>query len=321
MFDLLTIGDAILDTFFVLDKANVRYKKHRPKELCLNYGDKISIDEVHESIGGNAANVAVGARKMGLKTAILGNIGADLLGERILKELSKAKVDCSYLTIVKKKQSRQSIVLQFQSERTILSHPSEITMKINKIPKSKWIYFTSIGKGCTSVQKKLISHKKKNPEIKIALNPGTYQLTHQKEQLNTFYPHVNILFVNKEEAQKITNSKANIKTLLKKLHLKGIHLVVITDGTEGSYASDGKETLFLKPYPIKAKARTGAGDAYASGFLSSYIKKENLAEAMLSGSANASGVIQEVGAQKGLLNKSQKQKLINKYKNNKPKNY
>ena len=93
----------------------------------------------------------------------------------------------------------------------------------------------------------------------------------------------------------------------------GIKTVVITDGENGSYAANSAERYRLPAFDVKIISKTGAGDAYASGFLSAIANKKSLVEAMQWGTANSSGVIRQIGAQTGLLNKNKIEKMISKF--------
>lgn len=316
MFDLITIGDPTLDTFIIIDEEAAKLQcnlKHEECLLCLNYADKIPFEKTGQSVGGNAANLAVGCKKLGLKTALVAEIGDDINGQIIEEELETAKVNTDYLETIKDKQTRYSIVLNYKSERTILSYHSKHNYKLNKLPASKWIYYTSLGEGFEKIQNKLVKHLNKNPQTKIIFNPGSYQIKHGLTEIKKLFPRTDLLFVNKEEAQKITKTKKTIPELFKILYKTGIKKIVITDGRNGSYAYDGKKIFFMRPYPIKPIARTGAGDAYASGFLSALFFGYDLSTALKWGSANGAAVTQKIGAEKGLLNQTGIKKILTRY--------
>ncbi|PIR75304.1 MAG: hypothetical protein CO030_01980 [Candidatus Magasanikbacteria bacterium CG_4_9_14_0_2_um_filter_42_11] len=306
MFDLITIGDSLVDIFFVIDEGNTGCTLDKnQKKLCFNYAEKMSIEQSTHSVGGNAANVAVGAKKTGLHTAIVTELGDDINGQVVLDALQKAEIDLSLIKIHKNKETRYSVVLNYASERTILSYHAERKYALPTLPDTKWIYYTSLGKHFDILQKQLVSYLKKNPDVRLAMNPGSYQFSHGLETIQQLLSQVSVLIVNKEEAAKLANktTRSSIPSLLKTLLTKGPHTVVITDGTRGSYAAQGKEQYMMPPYPIKAEAKTGAGDAYTSGFLSAIIHGKDVKEAMMWGTANAGGVIQKFGAQEGLLSK------------------
>ena len=320
MFDLITIGDCTFDTFIIIDDKDASCKLDRKKrELCFNYADKICLTNIDQSVGGNAANLAVGVRKLGLKTAIVTELGDDINGVVIRHELEAAGVDTNLVKTHKKKETRFSIVLNYQSERTILSYHAKRGYTFPKIPNTTWLYYTSLGKTFEGIQKKLEVYLKKNPDVKLAMNPGSYQMKKGLAHMRRMLAYTDVLFVNKEEAQKIAGKNVDIPKLFPLLHKKGAKTVVITDSTNGSFASDGAEQWFMKPYPIKPIARTGAGDSYASGFLGATIYGKNIPTAMQWGTANAGGVIQKVGAHKGLCTKRGVETLVKKYPKNKPK--
>ena len=85
----------------------------------------------------------------------------------------------------------------------------------------------------------------------------------------------------------------------------GPKIVVLTDGIRGSYAYDGMEFLFMPIYPDPKPPyeRTGAGDAFSSTVVSAIILGKTLSEALAWGSINAMSVVQEIGAQRGLLSR------------------
>lgn len=306
MFDLITIGDSLVDIFFVLDEHTRGCTLDKTKKkICFDYAEKMSIDQSTHAVGGNAANVAVGAKKLGLKTAIVTQIGDDINGQVVLDALQHAGVDLSLVQIEKNKETRYSVVLNYQSERTILSYHTNRVYTLPHLPETAWIYYTSLGKHFEKLQTKLVAHLKKHPNTRLAMNPGSYQFAHGLTAIQDMLPWVDTLIVNKEEAQKLLGitKKTRVPALLKALASHGPHTIVITDSTHGSYGWQEGNIFHMASFPIVAKARTGAGDAYTSGFLSATMLGTSLEEAMIWGTANAGGVVQEFGAQKGLCSK------------------
>src|SRR3989344_4086513 len=98
MFDLISIGDPAVDNFFKIHDAQVEVEKDG-KELCLRYGDKLPVEEYSLSLGGNTANNAVEAARLGLKTAAYLNIGSHLLGKFTLEKLKEEGVDSRYVVV------------------------------------------------------------------------------------------------------------------------------------------------------------------------------------------------------------------------------
>ncbi len=319
-FDLITVGDCTIDTFLVIDDDSLSCSLDQlATKLCLNYADKICVMHTAQSVGGNAANVSVGAKRIGLKTTIITELGDDINGHVVYGELERSKVNTDYIKILKSHVTRYSIVLNYKSERTIFSSHVKRNYSLPTLPDTKWIYYTSMGKSFDKVQTKLLKYLKKNPNVKLAHNPGSYQIKEGLKYIKKILPYVDLLIVNKEEGIKFVGEKKSISEIINSLHAIGPQVVVLTDGTRGSYASNGVNIYFMKPYNIKAKAKTGAGDAYTSGFISAMVKGKDIPTAMMWGTANASGVIQEFGAQKGLLTLGKIKAIVLKHHKNKPK--
>ncbi len=320
MYDLVTIGDSTIDMFLLINEATLNCDvKTNECKLCFTYAEKIPIDGAIQSIGGNAANVAAGGAKLGLRTAIMTEVGDDINGLLIAEDLKQIGVDTSHIHTRKGTETRYSVVLNYKSERTILSYHTPHTYQRPHIPETTALYYTSLGKTFERIQNSVLAYKKKHPHTLLACNPGSYQLGEGLRQIRNIIPFVDILFVNKQEAEKITDTHADIQKLTDQLHAMGVRIVAITDGSQGSYVSDGSARYHMPRYPVKTISRTGAGDAYATGFIAARLMGCTIPEAMRWGSANAASVVGQFGGQTGLLSKKQINSLLKKHSSIKPK--
>ena len=305
MLDIISIGDAALDTFLKLQDAFVTHIKDKKiNQLCVNFGDKIPVKALHQTVAGNALNNAVGSARLGMKAGFYSVVGNDETGERIIKRMKREGVTTKYLHVQKGSSTNYSVVLNFQGNRTILqySHPRVYSLPKDLEP-TRWIYYTAVGKKHTALERQIVKYACKN-HAKIAFNPGTTHLKEGVGKMKDILRHTEIIFVNKEEAELMVGDSANIPTLLYRLHELGPHLAVITDGKNGAYASNSVNTYYLPVFPAKVVEVTGAGDAFATGFLAGLFYGLSVPEAMLWGTANSTGVIGKVGPQEGLLTKA-----------------
>lgn len=320
MFDVIALGDATFDTFVVIDDDCPQCRVDpKTNQLCINYADKVTVKKIDQSIGGNATNLAVGVSRLGLTASLVSTLGDDLNGIAIQHELEQAGVDTQFVTLQKHKETRFAIVLNYRSERTILSYHAERRYRFPKLPDASWLYFTSHGKGFESIQKALLTYKKKHPATRLAVNPGSYQMRYGIKNMRALLPHTDVLFVNREEAQKLVGGRLNTKACLSALRKRGVTTVCITDGLRGSYAADASGVYSMGSYPVTPLAKTGAGDAFASGCLAALHLGHPLPVVLQWGTANASGVIQKVGAQHGLLTRKGITKTIQRYAHITPK--
>ena len=145
-----------------------------------------------------------------------------------------------------------------------------------------------------------------NQEVKLAFQPGTFQINLGPEKLKGIYDRTEVFFCNVSEAEKILkleNAKSDIKDLLDGIHKLGPKIAVITDGPKGAYTSDGTMTWFMPPYPDPQPPfeRTGAGDAFASTMTAALALGKSIPEALTWAPINSMSVVQKIGAQAGLL--------------------
>ena len=94
----------------------------------------------------------------------------------------------------------------------------------------------------------------------------------------------------------------------------GPKTVIVTDGPNGAYAYDGTNAFFMPPYPDPKPPveRTGAGDAFASTLAVALALGKTLEEALIWAPINSASVVQDIGAQRGLLTQKQLQEWLAK---------
>jgi ribokinase len=304
--DLISIGDASLDVFITPSESETLCEVDEKKcYVCFSYGEKIPVKEMEFSVGGNAANNAVGTRRLGVNVGVVLTLGEDDIGSEIIKKLEAEGVDTTYVFQQPATTSNYSTIINYLGERTIFTYKSPKSYQFPvKLPSTPWVYLTSMGETFKPFYNHLISWLKINPQIQLVYNPGSRQFRVPLEEIIDMIKITHTLFVNREEAEKLANfagSTGKEKDLLDKLVQMGVKNPVITDGNNGSFVFDGKKYLKAGILPIDAYERTGAGDAFGSGCLSALIKGKGFDEALIWGTVNSASVIGYTGSQRGLL--------------------
>lgn len=316
--DFLAVGDVVTDAFIELVDAWIEIDNpDKSKELCMHFGDKLPYKEVVviPSVG-NSPNAAVSAQRLGLKSALVTNLGDDQFGIDQLEAIKEQGVISDFVTVHQGQKSNYHYVLRFGPERTILVKHTEWRYKFPEIfPYPKFIYLSSLASNSLPYHYEIVEYLKKYPDTKLAFQPGTFQIKLGKEKLKNLYELSYLFFCNKEEAQIILETKeSDIKTLLKMMRDIGPKIPVITDGPKGAYTYDGTKFLFTPMYPDSKPPvdRTGAGDAFSSTFTSALALGKKIEEALAWGPVNSMNVVQYIGAQKGLLRKDELEELLSK---------
>ena len=269
MLDFVCVGDATRDLFLFPEGLEIKDYK-----LELEYGAKIPVSDIAWSLGGNAANVAVGLSKLGINTSLATIFGDDERGVWIKRELLKNNVNLDCSKTDPKRQSNLSTIIVINGERTILSYHCPTGEKIDSLPQASWFYLTSY------------AHVdwEKIP-AKLAFNPNMMDLKEGKTE--PIVDRTEVLILNKEEA-----------AVLGRL---GPKITVVTDGPNGATVYANGQTIQKPSVGGKAVEATGAGDAFSSGFLAALFYGNNIETALDWGLRNSGSVIQKIGAIEGLL--------------------
>lgn len=305
MYDVITIGAATRDVFLMSRAFKVLANRDFPGGYaeCVTLGAKIEVDDMVLTTGGGATNAAATFGALGFAPAVITKVGNDEPAHEILADLQRFKVDTGLVIPVKKGRTAYSTLLTTTSgERTVLVYRGvsddfkESDVRLNKL-KTHWFYMTSLA-GNTALALKIAKHAK-SKSVKVAWNPGSLEL--QAGSLQSIIKLIDVLQLNVEEAQKLTGqSSRDPKILCRALACPGV-VALLTDGANGSYAYLDGHLWFARTSGARSVSRTGAGDAFGSGFVAAIMKGMTVEDALRVGTLNAESVVQQFGAKAGIL--------------------
>lgn len=304
---ILSLGSALQDIYLIdhddLEPTAIGEESIFGKILV---GSKVDIDKLSYEVGGGGVNSAISFARHGHEAVLMANIAHDVAGDAILNTLDKEGVDTSYMRYTTTKSTGSSVILldSKKGERTILTYRGASTKFDDFNPedldsiKPDYMYITTMRGDVKTLAKFL--EKAHELGTKVMFNPGVKELENPSEILKLL-KHINILLVNKQEAQELVPGKT-LEELL--YHLKNYcKIIIITDGSMGGIATNGEETYRFGIYEdVKMKDATGAGDAFGSGFLAAIASNKSFRRSLVFASANSTSVVTKVGANKGILN-------------------
>lgn len=301
---IVTIGAAVQDVFLshsdefapVCDNPHECFMK-------LELGAKVDVNNIDFSTGGGATNAAVTFARQGMRTYFMGTVGHDPAGQAVLADLDKEGVDTTLVSYSEKFNTGYSVLLLApDGERTILTYRGASTHYHSKNfdltgLSPDWLYVSSMA-GSMEVLDGVFRYAHSHG-IKVCFNPGKGELK-QSHKLRALLEDTDVLLVNKEEAQQIISGET-VEELARKL-LRFVPTVIVSDGSSGVVATDGKTIVEAGIYEeVNVIDRTGAGDAFGSGFLSQWAQGKTLREAIIYASANSTSVVSKIGAKTGIL--------------------
>jgi ribokinase len=313
-FDILTIGSATQDVFIRSAALEEHHDSNAPDGIaaCFMMGTKMSADELTFSTGGGATNAATTFARWGLKTACLTRLGKDEIGTSVLADLKREKIDTRFIQTDSKLQTAYSVILlSGTGHRAIFTHRGAAqaldrnafpwqhwAKKLAKTRIAKWIYLTSVG-GDMKTLGDIFEHAART-KTRIAWNPGNKELEKGLKQLKRFILQTDILSLNKEEADALGGIKA--------LGDMPRSAFLLTEGGKGATIRSQGKTLFAPALNAKRINTTGAGDGFGSGFVASWVRKEDPRVALADAMLNATSVITHMGAHAGILKHRPNQK-------------
>lgn len=267
-------------------------------------GAKLNVEKTVFATGGGATNAAVTFARQGIDSSFIGRVGRDAAGEAVLRELDHEHVDTKATIYDKSLGTQYSTVLLTETgERTILVYRGSAQAhtahdyKDMSFDGFDWLYVSSFAGAFEALD--MIFERAKSVGVKIAFNPGQGELDNP-DLLRGLLEDVDILILNKDEAQLVVEGTSSEELVRHLLHY--VPVAVVSDGPNGVYASDGKSIIEAGMYEdVKVFDRTGAGDAFGSGFVSYYSQGKSLYNSVVFASANSTSVVTKIGAKEGIL--------------------
>lgn len=316
---VICIGSATRDIFVTLSETKIIDNDDitAKKLMAFEFGAKEYADSFREEVGGSAVNVAAGLIKGEVRPFVFSRTSRGEVGKWILKKISKLKIKKNYMQQRSKEDSETAVII---SDKKNMDHvilrtgdsieQFDLKKAVGKFREKVDLIFVASQKGNWQENWNQIRDFSKNKKAKIAINPSGYQIKNNPRELLQAIADADLIFLNRDEAlELVKNSKGEVRDeislLFKELASKDEQIFVITDGEHGAYVGNNQEIFFLKTLVEQKSDTVGAGDAFASGFLSSFIEDQDMKKALSWGMANSSSVISQVGATKGLLKRKE----------------
>lgn len=309
-YDMISIGDATIDTFLFIHDIEIKKIKGQKKAL-INWGDKLPVDELYRTVAGNAANNAVGSSRLGMKTGFYTVLAHDAGGREISHKMTKEKVSTEYIVFDDKHGTNASTVISFEGERTILVYHEHRNYKLPKFAPSKWLYLTSLGDGFEKIYKDLAKYIDQY-RVKVGFNPGTFQLRKGVAANREMLKRTEVLFLNVEEARSWVGEHDDPEELCRKLLELGPKAVALTDGRKGAYSFSAEGFFYIPEFPGPRIEATGAGDSFGTAYIAALHNGKKHQEALSWGPVNAGSVVLKIGPQEGLLTRKEIESKLKK---------
>jgi len=309
-FDVVSLGDVVTDEFIHLPEGSVRVRDDDDgRWLQIPLGTKLIIeDNSVPATGGSAANAAVAMSRLGLRVGLASYIAHDQIGLDMLSAMRGEDVDTSLIHVDSPSRTVRNFILSFGRERTILVRHADFNYhwkgcRDYEVP--TWLYVNSLGPDALTYQDQLADWLDEFTNVRLAFQPGTFQLEAGTERLARLYARAELLLCSRAAAETIAGPKDH-DDMLGTLLALGAKTVVIFDEGGGAVAANDHERLRIDAYvdPRPPVDLTGAGDAFASTLVAAIVSGLPLRDALRWPVLNAAAASRQFGSQSGLLRRA-----------------
>lgn len=341
--NVLTIGGAMVDTIVTIASDKIEQIKMRNAEssfLLLEEGQKTEAEEIASSGGGGALNSAVATARLGHSTSIIAKIGRDDKADAIRALLGSENVDVSWLAVDETEPTGASVIISSHDRNAAVFtyRGANTRLKAEDLPQEAFagrqlVYVANLSNESADCYP-LVVERAKAAGAKLAVNPGIRQLTARFDDFWKSLKHIDILCVNRAEAQTLmprllrsfgdggaplaVKNGAILPPLAKRglrsggyemtlvkffgaLIDLGVGVIVLTDGANGAFIASGQDLHYRPAQPVVAAATTGAGDAFSATFACYFTATDDATRALTAASINAASVVKHIDTQTGLL--------------------
>ncbi|MEA2071480.1 MAG: carbohydrate kinase family protein [Asgard group archaeon] len=303
-FDIISIGAVLVDMVSLVDDF-----PEKDGEVFVNKFKMLP--------GGAAANVAVLASRLRLKSAFIGKIGKDHFGEYLTEDLQAEGVFIDSMVIKSDKYATGScyVCVNNAGDRIIYAYSGAadtLTLEelpIEEISAAKWVHLSdlrNIGAIEALLESDLDLQFSLSPGALIAQNPSrAYRLVEKASLVVGSQKEITKIFrCDEEEISAVTQTLRENNSAF---------ILVITKGSKGADIFTSQGDFSIPAFDVPVVDTTGAGDAFAAGMLYGLVKGNSPKQSATIGAACASICIQEVGARSGPKNRREVRKFLRKH--------
>jgi sugar/nucleoside kinase (ribokinase family) len=309
-FDVTAIGNAIVDVIAQADDALL--VAHKLPKGAMNLIDAEMAEELYgimgpgkEASGGSAGNTIAGIAMLGGKTAYIGKVAADQLGTIFTHDIRAAGVTYDTKPLVGGLPTARSLIFVTpDAQRTMQTFlgactqlgPEDIDM--DHVSSSKVIYMEGYLWDLPRAKEAMLNAAKKarqhGVKVSLTLSDAFCVARFRDEFLELAEKYVDILFANESEILSLYQT-ADFDDALQQVR-QHCETAALTRSEKGSVVVNGDEVHVIDAVKgVKVVDTTGAGDAYAAGFLYAYTQGTDLKTAGKLGGAMAAQVISQYG--------------------------
>lgn len=273
-------------------------------------GEPMRIDEIRALPGGCAQNTAIGLTRLGVKTGVVSNLTDDLYGGFLQGSLQELGIDASHAKRVKGRQTSKTLVIPVVGEDRRYMHQDGVDDEFSGrdldpeyVSQARVLHIASFLHLRELTAESLIPvlEQARGRGCRVCLDVIICDRGAQRlEECKQILPHVDYFFPNDDEGRVLTGLADPLEQAMA-LREWGAGTVVLTLGGRGLIAVSGDERLRMSAYTVPVVDPSGAGDAFAAGFITGLAKGWALEQCLKFASAVAGFCVSASGCTDGIV--------------------
>lgn len=287
--DILTVGELLIDM------------------ISNEYVSQTEGSTYKEYFGGSPSNIAINAKKLGVRTLVASAVGRDRLGQFLIDQLEREQIDVQgvqqvdYATslVLLNKSTSSPIPIFYRGADYHLAYTPQLKQSLLD---SKIVHFSCWPISQFPVRQTIeqVIEEAKQHDILIGFDPNYHPMIWKEGDDGVAYVKkllgkVDIVKPSEDDAERLFGKDTHENQIEKFLEF-GAKLVIFTIGKDGAIVSNGKETLSFDTLATEVVDTTGAGDAFWSGFYAALIKGQTIKDALQLGFAVSAYKLKYTGA-------------------------
>ncbi len=275
-------------------------------------GELTLVDEMHPSIGGCAANTGIGLAKLGVATSVMGKVGRDGFGDLVTGVLRDEGLDTRGVAIDKcAYTSATMVMIARDGERSFIHHTGanaaftfdDVDWRLLEEARLLHIAGHFLMPGLDGLPCAQVLKRAREMGLTTSLDTA-WDATERWMDLRPTLAHLNYFVPSFAEAQRCAqslNPRANTPRDVAQVFLdEGVGVVALKMGEEGSFVKSRDGEWRIPAFQVRSVDATGAGDAFAAGFLAGVLNGFDLETAGKLGNAVGACCVTQVGTVAGI---------------------
>jgi sugar/nucleoside kinase (ribokinase family) len=251
-------------------------------------GGEILASDFRLTLGGSAAIFACGVAKLGHQVTFISKVGSDDFGKFCLSALREAGVSTGYVSRDENLRTGVTLSLSTPKDRALVTYLGAIAAMgpkdIRRLKGHNHLHLTSyfLQTGLQSAFPQILCDARELG-LSTSFDPNSDPEHLWNDRIREVFAYTDFLFLNETEALQLTHTRT-VRDALKALS-KEVRCAVVKLGARGARAVTEGKTISVSGFKVKPTDTTGAGDSFAAGFVSSYLRGRSIAECLSAGNA------------------------------------